>query len=332
MYKTILTIAFAMCVSFANAQTTYTALGGNWNNAGSWDIGVPPTSGDGTDIVVIPVGVTITITGVVSFDGTINISGTLSLQSSGFFNIVPAILIMDASSTINILAGGQILSGGGGLGEIGNAISIGGLSTIYSPTLGSPNPMPGPQTIDITTGLVPIELLFFEAQAENQHVILIWATASEDNFDYFALERSIDGENFIEIAQIQGMGESFSQVDYDFVDNLPLQGRSYYRLRSVDFDGYTEIFDYVMVETEGLKSDFSVYPNPIENGNFSIKTNYYSGDKIELLIFNSMGGLERSYQLDSWMNNLNLEGLKPGSYLLKLVTTEDVIIKRVLVN
>lgn len=330
MYKSILLIAFAIGTTLCHSATiTATIPGGNWNSGTSWVGGIVPISG--VDDVIIPAGSTITITGTVNFNGIITVGGTLSLQSSGFGNLTPGLLLMDTNSTVDVLSGGEITSGGGGL-DVFNSITI-GVAAIYNPgILGSPSPLVGPKTIDETSGVVPIKLLSFEANLISNTVALSWATATEENFDYFALERSADGENFFEIAQIRGMGDSFSRIDYSYEDEFPLIGRSYYRLRSVDFDGYTEIFDYVMVMVEGTIIGFNVFPNPISNGGFSIQTNFESESSIKLIVYNSMGAIERSYHLDSWMNNLDLDGLKPGSYLVKLISKEGVIVKRILVN
>lgn len=128
------------------------------------------------------------------------------------------------------------------------------------------------------------------------------------------------------------MGNSFSRVDYSFTDVFPLIGRSYYQLRSIDFDGYTEIFDYVMVVTERISSDFSVFPNPISTGEFSIQTNFKIEIDTKLTVYNSTGGIERNYTLNSWLGSYQLDGLRSGSYLFKMTSAEGSIVKRVSVN
>jgi type IX secretion system substrate protein len=331
MYKIILIIAFAIgTITCKSATITATGTGGEWISGTSWIGGAIPSNGD---IVVIPFGSTITITNqTVNFNGTVNISGTLSLIATGGFATGGiGVLDMDATSVVNILAGGQIASGGGGFWEFLNGIEIGTNVIAYWPVFDG-DIVSGPSTITEAGGVLPIKLLFFKAKVANRNVVLEWATSTEENFDYFSLERSIDGKEFIEIAQIQGVGDSYQRVDYNYLDEFPLQGRSYYRLRSVDFDGYTEIFDYVMVEVEGISVDFNIYPNPISSGKFSIKTNFESENDVELLVYNSLGSIERKYQINSWVNNLGLEGLKPGNYLFELISNEGVIIKRVLVN
>lgn len=332
MYRIILIIAFAISATLCHSATiTATASGGDWTNGASWVGGVVPVSG--VDDVVIPSGSTIEITGTVNFNGTIDVFGDLSI---GVFFGADGFLVMDDTSSLNINTGATIfistIAGGSSTLTIGantytNYFLFLAEIIIYIAGGGTL-----PMSVTESGVVTPIELLFFDAKTVDIKIALTWATASEENFDYFALERSSDGKTFIEIAQIQGMGDSYKRLDYSYIDEFPLRGKSYYRLRSIDFDGYTEIFEYVMVMVEGGIKDFNVYPNPISDSQFSLKTNFETEDEAELLIYNSLGGIERSFPINSWLNNYNLDGLNAGTYLLKLVSKEGVVTKRVLVN
>ncbi len=324
-------VIFLVLVGVNSMAASYTAAvpGGEWSNPASWVGGVVPTSGGTGNSIVIPSGSTITITDdFITFNGTLTINGTLSLIG----NTLWGELDMDAASSVVVGATGQITSSGSSAWAWLNGIVIGSNIFAYWPALGAgSNPQTGPVTIDEANGVMPVELLFFEAEVALQEVELTWATASEENFDYFALERSTDGQHFKEIAQIQGMGDSFTRQDYRFTDEFPMQGRAYYRLRSVDFDGYTEVFDYVMVEVKGVPADLQVYPNPVTNGAFSIKTNFEVNEG-QVQIYNAMGGVEKSYLVNDWMITYSANGLKPGSYVITLTTADKVLTKRLLIN
>lgn len=339
MYKSILIIALAISTTLCHSATiTATPAGGDWNDTGSWVGGAIPVSG--VDDVVIPAGSTVDIIGTVNFNGVIDVFGNLNIGTPPSFGPftpgVDGFLVMDDTSSLNVNTGSIVyintIAGGSSTLTIGTNTYTNYflfLAEIITYIAGGGTL---PLSVSEAGVVTPIVLLYFKAQTTTNHVELVWSTASEENFDYFVLERSIDGDSFIEISQIHGMGDSFKRVDYSFEDKFPLIGRSYYRLRSVDFDGYSEIFDYVMVIVEDAKADFMIYPNPISNEQFSLKTNFESENPLELIIYNSMGSIERSYQINSWMNNLDLGNLKSGSYLVKLISKQDVIIKRVLVN
>jgi hypothetical protein len=86
---------------------------------------------------------------------------------------------------------------------------------------------------------LPVELLEFDAVPNDGAVKVMWATGSELGSAYFVVERSGDGETFTPIGEVAAAGESSSLIRYHFVDDQPLFGTSYYRLRQVDQDGST---------------------------------------------------------------------------------------------
>ncbi|MCK7525931.1 MAG: hypothetical protein MZV64_54150 [Ignavibacteriales bacterium] len=61
--------------------------------------------------------------------------------------------------------------------------------------------------------------------------------------------------------------------NYSFVDKNPAEGKSYYRLKQIDFDGTSKIYNSLEVDFETVK-EYSLsqnYPNPF---NPSTEINY----------------------------------------------------------
>lgn len=119
---------------------------------------------------------------------------------------------------------------------------------------------------------LPIELLFFDATSFDPEVQLRWSTSSERNNDYFSIERSSDALNFSSIGEVQGAGTKKRKTNYKFIDDGPLSGVSYYRLKQVDFDGSFDYSEIVSVRrTFDLKDEnLQIYPNP-NAGQFQIR-------------------------------------------------------------
>lgn len=107
---------------------------------------------------------------------------------------------------------------------------------------------------------LPIELATFSAELVKKKVEMKWTTQAEINNDYFTVERSPDNINFEQIGTLPGSGTTSQTHDYNFTDESPLRGISYYRLRQTDFDGKTEYFPAVVIRN--MRSTFTVYPNP----------------------------------------------------------------------
>ncbi len=109
---------------------------------------------------------------------------------------------------------------------------------------------------------LPIELASFEAAAKGDVVEITWSTASETNNDFFTVQRSADGQEFEDLLEIPGAGDSNETLFYDTLDRQPLAGRSFYRLKQTDFDG---TFSYSWIESvfrSISQESFSVFPIP----------------------------------------------------------------------
>lgn len=92
-------------------------------------------------------------------------------------------------------------------------------------------------SITVTSAcLLPIELSEFRTDCINGKQRISWTTQSETNNNYFILESSSNGQNFREVAQLDGAGNSYSQKSYSYV-NEHAHSEMYYRLIQVDVDG-----------------------------------------------------------------------------------------------
>ena len=116
-----------------------------------------------------------------------------------------------------------------------------------------------------TGGALPVTLTTFTAQpTANRQVALAWQTASEQNADYFAVERSADLLTFQTVGTPKAGGNSSVRLDYAHTDEQPLHGLSYYRLTQVDLNGNRHTYRPVAVRLDGSDAP---WPNP-SNGQF----------------------------------------------------------------
>lgn len=110
--------------------------------------------------------------------------------------------------------------------------------------------------------VLPVELMGLQATAQPGAVMLSWTTQTEDGTAHFTVERSADAETFVPIGQVPAAGHSLAHLDYSFIDNAPLPGTNYYRLRVVHLDGTVQTSPTASAIHDGTGAVLRVVPNP----------------------------------------------------------------------
>lgn len=166
---------------------------------------------------------------------------------------------------------------------------------------------------------LPVRLVSFTAEKQQQTVVLNWATASETNNKLFAVERSTDADKWVDIATLQGSGNSSSLLRYTATDLLPAPGLNYYRLRQQDLDGTTTYSSIKVVDFSGTGlANLKVYPNPAK-GKLQVIANSFA-QKGTYTIYNMQGRQVQSGQFEQLLAPMaiSLDKLSAGQYILVL--------------
>jgi len=140
------------------------------------------------------------------------------------------------------------------------------VQTVYTVTVTGGNPLcPSNGTdgaIVFINSALPVEYLSMDAVCDGDNVRINWSTASQVNCDYFVVEKSVDGQSFIDIRTIHCAGNSNSVLNYSVKDDHVTTSTNYYRIRQVDIDGRT---NYSPVMTASCEKGNSVF---VVNGNY----------------------------------------------------------------
>ena len=160
--------------------------------------------------------------------------------------------------------------------------------------------------VSVYNGVIPVELVSFSSSVINNTVGLNWITATELNNSGFEVQKSLDNSNWNKVGFVTGNGTSSEVHSYSFIDQNPIVGTSFYRLKQIDFDGTSEYSNIVEV-VYGAVAEFALeqnYPNPF---NPTTKINYSIKEKgnVELKIFDLLGS-----EIASLVN----EEKTPGNY------------------
>lgn len=178
------------------------------------------------------------------------------------------------------------------------------------------------------TASLPIELKSFDVEIKNEKAYIQWITLSEENTDYFEIERSTNLKDVEAVAYQKAQGFSNQAREYLTLDEQPLQGISYYRLKSVDFDLSVTYSPWVTV-SNALALAYQIYPNPSNDIiNFQIID---SKEKQKILLFDKLGKIvhEGTFQEKY---TIQAQTLPKGIYLVRISSSKGLIQSEIVLN
>jgi hypothetical protein len=168
---------------------------------------------------------------------------------------------------------------------------------------------------DLTS--LPIELLSFDVKKFNEdQAVIQWTSASELNNDYYEVERAGADLRFEAIESVEGAIQSDVLINYEVMDEQPLAGLNYYRLKQVDLDGTTTYFDIRSLDF-GSGQQGLVYPNPVNDKIFIDGESYLGAS---YTVVDLSGAVKLSGVVTKSLVELSAESLKEGIYFLQLIS------------
>jgi hypothetical protein len=116
-------------------------------------------------------------------------------------------------------------------------------------------------------GVLPVTFTSLEASRSGSDISVEWKVENELNILQYDVERSSDGVTFTKVATKAAIGNSSSDLTYDWLDADPIPGDNFYRIRSISTDGKTQYSIIVKVTLGTTDNEVSgitdVYPNPV---------------------------------------------------------------------
>jgi hypothetical protein len=174
------------------------------------------------------------------------------------------------------------------------------------------------------SGVLPVELLDFNAKSSTEGVILSWQSATEVNTQHFIVERSRNGTDFYPMSQIKAKGSNSSYQD---LDAKPFNGINYYRLHIVDLDGKATFSKIIAVLVGSKTFKIKVFPTYITNHtDLSVITDGGSIEKVEIV--NLAGQILLTHQgsvaTPQSQTQLSIQQLPNGVYWVRTHNTEGI--------
>jgi hypothetical protein len=188
-----------------------------------------------------------------------------------------------------------------------------------------------PTSLNITLpSVLAVKLNSFEVVKKGETSLLKWKMEKEDGVSSYVIERSGDGKQFVQIISIKAKNSNLEDI-YSYIDNSPLNGKNYYRLKIVSNDGRFS-FSEVRQAEYNLTLQVDIFPNPIKNNTINVIIKSSTSCTAELSITNNEGKMLATSKLfisqGSFTKELNIRHIANGVYYLKIITDAGIIQKK----
>ena len=172
--------------------------------------------------------------------------------------------------------------------------------------------------------VLPVDLISFNGTLQSDlSALLKWKTSNEINTAGFNVERSIDGNNFKQIAFLKATGSN-SLFDYNYIDKDAVDQQStvlYYRLQIMNNDGSFKYSNNVTITLPVTKAIINIAPNPVVDDLRGTIVSPFTAN-VTLRIFDNTGRLmlQTNTFVKKGTNNFiqNINHLASGAYYLDI--------------
>jgi hypothetical protein len=166
----------------------------------------------------------------------------------------------------------------------------------------------------VTAGVLPLTFTSVNAWQLNNAVTIDWETANENNMKEYSVEKSSDGNHFLNLADINA--NNFAINKYSYTDAFPSNGYNYYRILSTDINGATKYSQVMNVFSGKGFSEIKVFPNPV------------TGNKINLQMVNQPVGIYNIRLINSFGQSFMASQLQhPGGSSTETISPSQNIPK-----
>jgi hypothetical protein len=176
-------------------------------------------------------------------------------------------------------------------------------------------------------------LISFNAEYMSHSIDLRWNIANGKRYTHFVVERSLDGNNFEKVGEVNAIANASATQDYSYTDYVkPVVARKndlYYRLKQTDETNasvYSKVLIVRMYNTKSVTA-VSVTPDPTVN-DILVNTQLKENSFVAMTVKDKDGGLiiKKTAHAQIGANSFSIDGtsnLKPGTYQLEVIINSN---------
>ena len=184
---------------------------------------------------------------------------------------------------------------------------------------------------------LPIALKSFSATAiTSTYTRIDFATENEVNAAAIEIERSYDGNAFVEASSLVAKGKA-SLNQYSYTDKIDVSAaKVYYRLKLIDKDGKYKYSEVISVSLGSVKPlTVEVFPNPVSSSTLNMNLYLLKDEALTIRVFDMSGKIvsEQKTQGTKGYSSLSIPAFKSlsrGIYTISVISNSDVVNKKVI--
>lgn len=173
-------------------------------------------------------------------------------------------------------------------------------------------------SISVASAPLAVHWLDFNAETKERSVYLDWITGREIDNDYFVIQRSVDGQKWTNLGRVAADENTRTSINYQFTDQNPLVGLSYYRLKAVDINGKAVVSKMRVIRFAERIPSLIIHPNPVSDKVYVELDTDLKINRFEVL---DVLGRQRliDYQLQDNQLVFSVKTWENGIYFLRLL-------------
>ena len=152
------------------------------------------------------------------------------------------------------------------------------------------------KTLSLTIAIIALTISGI-AQENNQNVfcseaaaVINWVADTHDNSKAYVIERSLDKENWSQVAEVMGAGNNDLKLEYQFADDNVMSETTYfYRLTKNNMNGAEKTFKMMEVQCQLKNAGLRIVDVFTENGNIIVDYTVSTDETVKIGFSNTYG-------------------------------------------
>ena len=182
---------------------------------------------------------------------------------------------------------------------------------------------------------LPVTFYSFNVLYNQKTVSINWSAETDDNFNYYFVEKSTDGKNYSEIGKVATNGKQLSNYQFKDAEVSSNTGMLFYRLRwiTVKETVYSPI-RVVKINNDQASLQLTTYPNPVVSELRISLPNSWQGKQVQLELYSANGTKVQSLPISSasQTENMQVSSLTRGMYIVKAYSNGQTLEQRIIKN